>query len=426
MPKVSIVIPTRNRPHLLRIALQSALRQTWQDLEILVSDNYCGNEETRQVFESFEDPRLRYVRTGRLLAMHDSWDFALSHAKGEYVTVLSDDSYFLCYAIESAMRAIAQHKVDLAAWDTCRYYSPDWVERYLQNHLCITKPPYSTLILSSQDVLRELFDLHLHLAARVPRFLNSICHQRLVARVLEIQGRMFVPPCPDYSAAASLLVNTDKYVFVGWPLGIDGATPRSIGVSLAFKNGKAFKEFLAEFEETASFRGLISLDLPTVSVCVAQTLENVRRSFYSGRIPYQVNQCNMLCQSIESVAVYEQHGANAAEEWRILDEHIARQPEDIRRAAVVQRRRSRVYSKLRSQVGRLIRRVPGWETWWRLRGSCVFNGARHHFQNMEQCGEVAPLLIATVAGSKQKVARNTAEEGRRTQGQTEPGRNRNH
>ena len=82
MPRVSVVMPTRNRAHLLKVALQSALRQTWQDLEILVSDNYCGNEETRKVYESFQDPRLRYVRTDRLLAMPDSWEFASPTQKG--------------------------------------------------------------------------------------------------------------------------------------------------------------------------------------------------------------------------------------------------------------------------------------------------------------------------------------------------------
>jgi hypothetical protein len=249
-----------------------------------------------------------------------------------------------------------------------------------------------------------------------------MCHQRLVAKVLEIQGRMFLPPCPDYSAAASLLVNTDKYVFVGWPLGVNGATPWSIGFALGFNSGRAFKEFLAEFEETASFQRLISLDLPTVSVSVAQSLENVRRSFYSERIPHQVNQWNMLCQSIESVAAYQQNGANVAEAWRILDEYIARQPEDIRRAAVAERRRSKVYSMLRSPVARLIHCLPGWEYLARLRGPYVFRGARHHFQNMEQCGQAAPRLIAALAGPKESEARKTTGERRRAKDQTEQGK----
>jgi glycosyltransferase involved in cell wall biosynthesis len=400
MPRVSIVIPTRNRAPLLKVALQSALRQTWQDLEILVSDNYCGNEETREVYESFQDPRLRYVRTDRLLAMPDSWEFALSHAKGDYVTFLTDDCYFLHFAIEKAMAALAQYKVDLVAWNSCAYYSPDWVQPYLRNHLCVASPPYSTLLLSSQDVLREVFDLRLDLAAHMPKFLNSMCHQRLVARVLEIQGRMFIPPCPDYSAAVSLLANTDRYVFVGWPLGIDGGTPRSIGFVLAVNNGEAFREFLAEFEEAASFQELIDLDITTVAVITAQTLENVKKRFYSERIPYQVNLRNMLWQSIESVAVYERNGANVGEEWRILEEYIARQPEDIRRAAVAQRKRSRVHTMLRSPVERLMHCFRGWEYLDRLRGRFFFHGARHHFQNMEQCGEVAPQLIAKVAGAK--------------------------
>ena len=261
MTKVSIVIPTRNRAHLLNVALKSALGQTRQDLEILVSDNYCGNEETRSVFESFKDARLRYVRTDRLLAMHDSWEFALSHATGEYVTVLSDDSYFLPYAIEKALAAIEEFQVDLAAWNSCTYYSPDWPQRYLGNHLDVAKPPYKTSILSSQDVLRQLFDLDVDSFIHMPRFLNSICHRRLVAKVLQVQGRMFIPPCPDYSAAASLLLNTERYVYIGWPLGIDGATPRSIGFALHFNKGEAFNEFLAEFDEAASFRQAIDLKL---------------------------------------------------------------------------------------------------------------------------------------------------------------------
>jgi len=421
MPTVSIVIPTRNRADLLKIAVQSALRQTYQDLDILVSDNYCGNEETRKVYESFRDPRLRYVRTDRLLAMPDSWEFALTHAKGEYVTFLSDDSYFLSYAIERGMAALREYKLDLAAWNNCTYYSPDWFEPHLRNHLFVAGPPYHTVVFSSQDVLRELFDLQLDRATHMPRFLNSICHQRLASRVRQRQGRMFIPPCPDYSAAAGLLLNTDKYVFVGWPLGINGDTPRSIGVSLEFNHGEAFKEFLKEFEETASFQQLIDLELATDSVSVAQTLEGVRRSCSPECIPYQVNQWNMLCQSIKSVAVHERNGADVAEAWRILDRYIASQPEDVKRAAVVLKRRSRLRFMLRSPVARIIHSLPVWEHVLRLRGQHVFRGARYNFQDMEQCGQVAPQLIARVAKAKDDEAKRTREQARGAKDLSTPG-----
>ena len=404
MTKVSIIMPTRNRAHLLSVALKSALGQTWQDLEILVSDNYCGNEETRTVFESFKDPRLRYVRTDRLLAMHDSWEFALSHACGEYVTVLSDDSYLLPYGVERAMAAIEKFQVDLAAWNSCTYYSPDWPQRYLGNHLDVARPPYRTSVLSSQDVLLQLFDLDPDSFIHMPRFLNSICHRRLVAKVLQMQGRMFIPPCPDYSAAASLLLNTERYVYIGWPLGIDGATPQSIGFALHFNKGEAFNEFLAEFDEAESFRQAIDLQLATTSVCIAQTLEEVIRGCGLESIPYKVNRQNMLLQSIDGVVRHERNGADVSEAWRILDAYIARQPEDIKLAATRHKGNARTHSRLRHAVGRIVHSLPGWEYVARLRGGYVFHGARQHFGNMEECGRIAPQLIASVSGQHSSIS----------------------
>ena len=398
MPGVSVVIPTRNRAHLLKVAIESALRQSWRDLEILVSDNYCGNEETRDVYASFNDPRLRYVRTPGLLAMPDSWEFALSHAAGDYLTILSDDSYLLSYAIERAMQAIGEFNVDLAVWNTCAYYAPDWLEPYLRNRLSVPEPPYDSRLMYSRDVLKDLYDLDFGAAGHTPRFLNSICHRRLVAKVLQLHGRMFIPPCPDYSAAACLLVHTHKYAFIGWPLGIDGSTPRSIGVTLGYGYVEAFKEFLAEFDAAADFRKSIDLQLGTVSVCVAQTLEGVRKSCRPECIPYRVNRRNMRLQSIASVATQERNGIDMRDAWRILDSYIARQPDGLKREAIAQKRKFKVYSVLRHAVAQLLNRLPGWQFLGRLRGRHIFHGAGQDFGNMQECGRIAPQLIARLAG----------------------------
>lgn len=406
MPRVSIVMPTRNRAQLLKVALHSALRQTYQDIEIIVSDNYCGNEETRKVYESFQDSRLRYVRTDRLLAMPDSWEFALSHAKGDFITFLTDDSYLLCYAVEKALAALDEFKTELVAWDLCSYVSPEWAFPMPSNVLSFRKPGAKPQVFSSRDILQQLYEHQL--SDYAPKFLNSLCHQELVARVLGIQKRMFLPPAPDYTGAVSLLVNTDKYVFLHWPLMVAGTTPRSIGAAALYNDGDANREFFKEFEETESFRRLVALDLTTAVVIAAQSIENVKRTFYSEQIPFQLNNLHMLCESIETVARYERNGVDARALWRIIDEYIARQDEDFKRAAAAQKRRSKLHSKLLTPVWRIIRRMPGSQYWERLisrlRGEYVFHGTHYGFQNLEQCGEMAPQLIASFADTASPLA----------------------
>ena len=48
MPKVSVIIPTYNRAEFLRSAIESALKQTYTDLEIIVSDDK-STDHTEQV-----------------------------------------------------------------------------------------------------------------------------------------------------------------------------------------------------------------------------------------------------------------------------------------------------------------------------------------------------------------------------------------
>jgi glycosyltransferase involved in cell wall biosynthesis len=67
MPLFSIVIPTRNREHLLRYALQSALDQTFEDYEIVVSDNF-SDASTYRIVQELADGRVRYVRTDKTLS----------------------------------------------------------------------------------------------------------------------------------------------------------------------------------------------------------------------------------------------------------------------------------------------------------------------------------------------------------------------
>ena len=51
-PLFSIVIPTYNRSDLVQGAVRSVLGQTFDDFEVVVSDN-CSQDDTREVIEGF-------------------------------------------------------------------------------------------------------------------------------------------------------------------------------------------------------------------------------------------------------------------------------------------------------------------------------------------------------------------------------------
>lgn len=85
--RLTIAIPTVNRVDLLKRSLESALAQTSDEIEILVSDN-GSTDATPQLLAGFHDPRLRVVRREVTVprAQHGSLIFA--EINTEFVLVL--------------------------------------------------------------------------------------------------------------------------------------------------------------------------------------------------------------------------------------------------------------------------------------------------------------------------------------------------
>lgn len=92
-PLVSVVIPTRERPELLRKALASALAQTLEDLEVLVVGDACPDLD--EVMADVGDPRVRHVN---LATHHDDGGAGPRNvavktmARAELIAYLDDDN----------------------------------------------------------------------------------------------------------------------------------------------------------------------------------------------------------------------------------------------------------------------------------------------------------------------------------------------
>lgn len=104
-PLVSIGISTYNRADgYLREALESAIAQTYPNLEIIVSDN-ASTDHTAEYVTGLQDPRIRFFKQEENLGANGNFNFCLQQAQGAYFLLLHDDDILDADFIESCMDA---------------------------------------------------------------------------------------------------------------------------------------------------------------------------------------------------------------------------------------------------------------------------------------------------------------------------------
>ncbi|MEH2456685.1 glycosyltransferase family 2 protein [Nostoc sp.] len=89
-PLVSVIIPTYNRPEYLKQAIASAIKQTYQNIEIIISDN-CSSENPQALVASFGDSRIKFWRHQQNVGMLANQQHGFKMARGKYVASLHDD-----------------------------------------------------------------------------------------------------------------------------------------------------------------------------------------------------------------------------------------------------------------------------------------------------------------------------------------------
>jgi glycosyltransferase involved in cell wall biosynthesis len=92
-PLVSILIPTYNRPEYFKIAFESAINQTYRNIEVIVCDN-SSNEETAEFMKPYlNNSKVTYLRNRNKTKEENFQQFKdITH--GEYINWLMDDDVF--------------------------------------------------------------------------------------------------------------------------------------------------------------------------------------------------------------------------------------------------------------------------------------------------------------------------------------------
>jgi glycosyltransferase involved in cell wall biosynthesis len=115
-PTITVFIPTYNRAELLRESITSVLNQTYENFELLISDN-ASTDRTEDVVTSFRDSRIRYHRHPSNLGMVRNWQFAAQQVSVPFGAPLSDDDLFDPDHLEKALSALSHYPT--AAYYVC-------------------------------------------------------------------------------------------------------------------------------------------------------------------------------------------------------------------------------------------------------------------------------------------------------------------
>lgn len=113
---VSIVLPTYNRAHVLGDAIQSVLQQSYSNLELIVVDDNSP-DNTRDVVNSFDDKRLKYVKNETNLKLPGTLNKGFSIAKGDFLTWTSDDNLLAEQAIAEMVAVLLKGSCDFVFAD---------------------------------------------------------------------------------------------------------------------------------------------------------------------------------------------------------------------------------------------------------------------------------------------------------------------
>src|SRR5260370_26665324 len=122
-PLVTIGLPTFNRATKLKRAIETALGQSYQNLELVISDN-ASTDGTYELCEEFcrRDQRVKYIQQPSNLGAAANFRAVLNHAQDEFFMWLGDDDWLDLDYVFECIRVLKERPDHNLVCGRARYY----------------------------------------------------------------------------------------------------------------------------------------------------------------------------------------------------------------------------------------------------------------------------------------------------------------
>ena len=116
LDKISVIIPTYNRSHLILNSIGSVLNQTYKNIEVLLIDD-GSSDDTENIINNLEDKRIRYIKLNKNKCASNARNIGIKLASGKYISFQDSDDFYHCDKIEKQYKYLIKKKSD---FDFCK------------------------------------------------------------------------------------------------------------------------------------------------------------------------------------------------------------------------------------------------------------------------------------------------------------------
>jgi len=261
--KFQIIIPTiGGRELYLPWAIRSCLNQDYDNFEVLVSNN-GGSLAVREVVTSFTDDRIRYLETDRVLPMAVHWEFVVSQAKGDVLTIIGDDDALMPHALARLNTIFMQDDgLECVTHNPGQYFWPDFFEHWCRNHYLLRPGTGTVKQVDTSSVLKRVAEFR-EWYGRLPVLYHGFVKRTVLDRIRNSQGTIFKRLIPDVYSDLVLAAVMDRYAHFNGCLSFGGQGAKSNGANFYLNNeaGKGFVTGLPDYLIPKYYAGNVHIQL---------------------------------------------------------------------------------------------------------------------------------------------------------------------
>ena len=297
MEKYTVIIPTRDRAETLEATIRTCLRQTYENFEIIVSDN-CSNDNTKDIVDGLHDSRIRYINPGRPLSMSGNFEFALAHVTDGFVMFIGSDDGIMPEAINYVDSIVQKYKVDAVSCQQASYVWPNFPDKTIEGTLTFGVTGRDIEIRASKEWIAKALSFQTLYCYDLPNLYCGFVHKRVIDKAYK-DGVYFRSITPDAYSAFATAVFVDNYAFSFRPFSICGASVKSNGATAFYSNdntevNKFFSENDIDFCE--GFVNCLSLE-----IYGAETFAQLSKAFPEQCAMYNIDYKIMLQKALRNV-----------------------------------------------------------------------------------------------------------------------------